>query len=96
MHNVEEIKKNDKNFPYSINNDRNYIGKNIRVLREFSGITQKELANKVKFSRSAIADSETVNKVSANLLIALADYFDVSVDLLLGRTKYISKKKEGG
>lgn len=94
MHNLEDIKKNDKNFPYSIHNDRNYIGKNIRVLRDFFGITQEELAEKVNFSRSTIAGSETDNKVSLNLIIVLADYFDVPVDVLLGRRKYISNKKD--
>lgn len=63
------------------------IGKKLKKLREERGLLQKELASKINVSSGAIGmyenekrnpDYKTLNK--------LADFFEVSVDYLLGRT----------
>ncbi|PAD17376.1 helix-turn-helix domain-containing protein [Shouchella clausii] len=63
------------------------LGERIRSLREKEGLTQKQLAEKLKIPHQNLSnyernfrqpDYETLNKI--------ASYFDVSVDYLLGRT----------
>jgi transcriptional regulator with XRE-family HTH domain len=63
------------------------FGQRLRKLRDKKGITQKELSKILNLSESAIGmyergerepNFETINK--------LADYFEVEVDYLLGRT----------
>jgi transcriptional regulator with XRE-family HTH domain len=51
------------------------------------GITQKELADRLHISRSTIAGYESLGKEpDGEKLCALADFFGVSVDYLLGVT----------
>lgn len=63
--------------------------KRLKSLREYRNLKQSELAKEFNVSQSTIAmwetgkrdpDSETIQK--------MADYFDVSVDYLLGRSEF--------
>lgn len=59
----------------------------LKELRKEKGITQKELANYLKVSRSTVAGYETdKRKPEYETLQKIADYFNVSVDYLLGST----------
>lgn len=65
----------------------NTTGERIRWLREKKGITQADLASAVLVSRDVITSWESNRReIKASLLVALADYFDVSTDFLLMRT----------
>ena len=64
------------------------IGKRIRQLRTSRGMTQKQLADilgicEVSFQRYEYGTARPI----LDKLIALADYFDVSLDFLVGRTE---------
>lgn len=59
----------------------------IRNLREEHGITQKHLAEILGVTRTAVAKWEAnENGPNSDVLLKIADYFDVSLDYLLGRT----------
>lgn len=59
----------------------------LKELRKDKNLTQKSLAEKVGSARRSIQSYELdINKPTSDVLIALADFFDVSVDYLLGRT----------
>lgn len=59
----------------------------LKRLRMEKGITQKELADRLHISRSTIAGYESLGKEpDGEKLCALADFFGVSVDYLLGGT----------
>lgn len=58
----------------------------LKELREQRGISQTELANFLGVVRSTICQYEKGNRMpDSNILGKLADYFNVSVDYLLGR-----------
>lgn len=65
--------------------------KNIRSIREDNDVTQQQMAELLNVSQNTYSQYET-GKIewTANTLIKIADYFDVSVDYLLDRKK--SKK----
>lgn len=59
----------------------------LRSLRKLRGITQKQLAEAIDVSEITIQNYESQRKKPAfDALIALADYFNVSLDYLVGRT----------
>lgn len=59
----------------------------LAVLRKARGLTQKQVASDVGLSEIAIQNYESGRRKPAyDALLALADYFDVSVDYLMGRT----------
>ncbi len=59
----------------------------VKELRLENNLTQKELADNFGFNRSTISDWETRGREpSYDLLIDVANFFDVSLDYLLGRT----------
>lgn len=63
------------------------FSKRLHDLRIERGITQKELADRLNLGRSTIAGYENKGKQPDNArLCQLADFFDVSVDYLLGHT----------
>ena len=63
------------------------FGINLRMLRKQKGITQQDMADKLNTSRSCISNYESGNRQPDNETIKLiADYFDVSIDYLLGRS----------
>ncbi len=59
----------------------------IKNLREDSDMTQTDLAEILKTSvRSYCHYEKGTRKIPLDILVSLADYYDVSVDYLLGRT----------
>ncbi|EFQ69458.1 helix-turn-helix transcriptional regulator [Enterococcus faecalis] len=62
--------------------------KNIRSIREDNDVTQQQMAELLNVSQNTYSQYET-GKIewTASTLIKVADYFDVSVDYLLDRTK---------
>lgn len=64
------------------------LGDILAELRQERGLTQRELGQVLCVSTGTISNYETgVHLPDAYKLIALADYFDVSTDYLLGRTR---------
>ena len=62
------------------------IGERIKDLRKKKDLTQIELSKKLEISRSTIASWESNRRVpELGTAKILADFFDVSVDFLLGR-----------
>lgn len=58
----------------------------LKLLRKNKGLTQTELANELHLSHGAIAMWETDKRQPDNdTMLRIADFFDVSVDYLLGR-----------
>ncbi|MCL2487341.1 MAG: helix-turn-helix domain-containing protein [Oscillospiraceae bacterium] len=62
------------------------IGKNISVLRKEKGSTQEELAKTVGVSTQAVSKWECGGTPDTELLPSIADYFNVSIDRLFGRS----------
>ena len=59
----------------------------LKVLRERRHMSQVFLGMELSISQNAISQYETgVREPDNKTLIAIADYFDVSIDYLLGRT----------
>ena len=58
----------------------------LKELREYAGITQLELANKIGTSQTNIGRWEReLNEPTSSAVIKLADFFDCTTDYLLGR-----------
>ena len=63
------------------------VGKRIKGLRESIRLSQKELSEKIGISQSAVNRYENNQaEASYKTLLTYADYFDVSLDYLYGRT----------
>ena len=61
--------------------------KNLKKLREETGTTQKQLAEAINVSQQSINKYENHNiEPDIGTLICIADYFDTSVDYLIGHT----------
>ena len=59
----------------------------IRDLREDNDLSQKELAEMLKIHQTTYSDYELGKlNVPVSILHKLADYYNVSIDYLLGRT----------
>lgn len=64
-------------------------GEIIAELRVDKGMNQEQLANVLNVSRSTLANWEVGNRsIDVETLVVIADYFQVSCDYLLGRTKH--------
>lgn len=64
------------------------ILQNLKNIREDNDIRQRTLAKYLGVSQNTYSQYENgVISISPEMLIKLADYFDVSIDYLLGRTK---------
>lgn len=64
------------------------LGYTIKELRKEKRLTQDQLASLLNLKRSTIAGYETNRKQPDNAtLIAIADFFNVSLDYLLGRVE---------
>lgn len=60
----------------------------LRVLREEKGITQAEIASALGVDRTTYTKYESGASIpDARMLEKLADFFEISVDYLLGRTE---------
>ncbi|MDO4547327.1 MAG: helix-turn-helix transcriptional regulator [Clostridia bacterium] len=60
----------------------------LKLLRRQRGVTQEELARIIGVDRSSIGKYEGKERIypSNDVMNAIADYFNVTVDYLLGRT----------
>ncbi len=58
----------------------------LRDLREDSDLTQRTLASYLHMSQSGYARYEKGENIPTSVLVRLADFYDVSVDYLIGRT----------
>ena len=65
------------------------IGEIIAELRMDKNMNQEDLAAVLNISRSALANWESGNRrIDIETLVVIADFFGVSCDYLLGRTKH--------
>ena len=63
------------------------FGKNIKKLRKMKGYTQEQLADVLNTTRSCISNYELGNRQpDSETVTAMADFFDVSIDFLMGRS----------
>ena len=61
--------------------------KNLRAVREDRDIKQKDIAKYLNVSQNTYSQYENgVISLTAEVLIKLADYYNVSIDFLLDRT----------
>ncbi len=68
--------------------------KNLKVLRNLKGVSQQQLANVIGVSQQAVNKYENRNiEPDIETLIAIANFFDTSVDFVIGNTD-INKKIE--
>ena len=59
----------------------------LRELRTSKGLTMEQLAKEIESTKGTISNYENKNKKpSLDMLIKIAEYFDVSIDYLVGRT----------
>ena len=72
------------------------LNERIRELREATGLTQVELARKLSVTKQSVSNWENNNiQPSVEMVMALADFFGVSVDYLLGRSDKRQLSVEG-
>lgn len=63
------------------------FGAQLKSIRKSRGVTQKKLANAIGASERGIQHYElNEREPSLSTLLALANYFNVSIDYLVGRT----------
>lgn len=68
--------------------------KNLRNIREDNDIKQKDIAKYLNVSQNTYSQYETgVISLTAEILIKLSDYYNVSIDYLLDRTNNPQIKK---
>lgn len=68
--------------------------KNLRGIREDRDIKQKDVAKILNVSQNTYSQYETgVISLTAEVLIKLADYYNVSIDYLLDRTNNPNMQK---
>lgn len=67
--------------------DKKSFGERVSLLRSQKSESQQSLAQYLGIGKSAVSMIESGQRAaSADILIALADYFDVSLDYLVGRS----------
>ena len=65
----------------------NCLSRRLKELRTSRNLSQRQLAELVGLGESTIQSYELANRSpSIDICITLADYFDVSLDYLVGRT----------
>lgn len=76
-------------FLYNLNMERTFNNNKIKELRTEKGLSQRELARATQIKQANISRWE-VGIVVPNILDVwkLADYFDVSIDYLVGKKDY--------
>ena len=68
--------------------------KRIRDLREDKDLTQKELAKVLNCSQQVYSNYELGQRdIPTNILIKLSEFYEVSVDYILGISNYSGKVK---
>ena len=67
---------------------KEFFSKRISSLRTQKNLTQQQLAAAVGLKNTAISMIESAQRAaSIEVVYALADYFDVSIDYLVGRSE---------
>lgn len=67
--------------------DKKMFGERLSYLRQKKSVSQPILAQFLGIGKSAVSMMESGQRAaSADILVALADYFDVSIDYLVGRS----------
>ena len=70
----------------------------LRKLRDEKGLNQTQLGKELNLAQRTISNYETGERFPNEIILnQIADYFDVSMDYLLGRTtlkKYTVKRKK--
>jgi transcriptional regulator with XRE-family HTH domain len=74
------------------------FGNRLKDLRIDADLTQEQLAKHLNITRSALANYETgLREPGYEILIKIADFFEISLDYLLCRTnipnQYLAKHK---
>ncbi len=75
----------------------NILGNNIKTLRENRSLTQMEFAKILNISNTTLSQYEAGNRIpNDEIKLKIADYFNVTVDFLLGRkdNSYVNEKEE--
>jgi HTH-type transcriptional regulator, competence development regulator len=71
------------------------LGSNIKKLRERENISQKDFAQKIGISNVVLSRYEKdERKPDYDMLKRIADYFEVSIDFLLGREEKGNQKED--
>jgi transcriptional regulator with XRE-family HTH domain len=71
------------------------FGTRLRSLRKKSGLTMKELGSKFNLAESTISGYENgTRKPDTDIMEKIADFFEVTVDFLLGRSEESNKNEE--
>ena len=69
--------------------------KNLRSLRDAASVSQKQLADAIGISQQSINKYENHNiEPDIGTLIRIADFFNTSVDYLIGNTTVLRKLEE--
>lgn len=72
----------------------NFFSLRVKELRSSENLTQSQLGKLVGLSKQTINDMEHGRSTTTAVkLLAIANYFDVSVDYLLGRTETKNRSK---
>ena len=70
----------------------NIMAKRLQTLRQAREATQEEVANVIGITGAGYRGIEIGRrKPSLDVLLALADYYDVSLDYLCGRDRYLER-----
>jgi HTH-type transcriptional regulator, competence development regulator len=71
------------------------LGETIAKLRKEKGLSQYELADRLGFSRGKLSNYEQGSRQpDYDTLKKIADYFDVTIDYLLGREEKVKSKED--
>ena len=67
--------------------DREIFSERLKILRQTKEVTMVDVARALALSKQSVHQWETRKTIpDADKLVALADYFDVSIDYLVGRS----------
>lgn len=67
--------------------------KSLKQLRKDKKISQEQLGHRLGFGKNTISQYETgIREPNIDTLIKLAEYFDVTVDYLIGRENEVKEK----
>lgn len=72
------------------------FGERLKKLRQNVGLSQQELADILNVSKSCICQYEKNSRIpSIEILIGISNYFDTTIDYLLGNVVHIQRNKVG-
>lgn len=78
-----------------LNIDLKEMSNRLKTLRESKGLTQPKLGELIGYDKATVSSCENGHTLpKSEVLIRLSDYYDVSIDYLLGRSEYTRKEIE--